>query len=42
MTPKGERGGSAMSIYAIGDLHLSLGCPEKTMEVFRGWRGESC
>ena len=27
-----------MSIYAIGDLHLSLGNPEKTMEVFRGWQ----
>ena len=27
-----------MSVYAIGDLHLSLGCPEKTMEVFRGWQ----
>ena len=27
-----------MSIYAIGDLHLSLACPEKTMEVFRGWQ----
>ena len=27
-----------MSVYAIGDLHLSLGSPEKTMEVFRGWQ----
>lgn len=27
-----------MSIYAIGDLHLSFGNPEKTMEVFRGWQ----
>ena len=27
-----------MSIYAIGDLHLSLGNPEKTMEVFLGWQ----
>ena len=27
-----------MSVYAIGDLHLSLSAPEKTMEVFRGWR----
>lgn len=27
-----------MSIYAIGDLHLSLACPAKTMEVFRGWQ----
>lgn len=28
-----------MSVYAIGDLHLSLSAPEKTMEVFRGWQG---
>ncbi len=27
-----------MSVYAMGDLHLSLGNPEKTMEVFRGWQ----
>ncbi len=27
-----------MSLYAIADLHLSLGEPEKTMEVFPGWR----
>lgn len=26
-----------MAIYAIGDLHLALGDPGKTMEVFRGW-----
>ena len=25
-----------MSLYAIGDLHLSFGAPEKTMEVFGG------
>lgn len=25
-----------MSIYTIGDLHLSLGC-EKPMDIFRGW-----
>ncbi|MBR6207540.1 MAG: metallophosphoesterase [Oscillospiraceae bacterium] len=25
-----------MSLYAIGDLHLALGAPEKTMEVFAG------
>ena len=23
-----------MAIYALADLHLSLSCPEKTMEVF--------
>lgn len=28
-----------MSVYTIGDLHLSLGDPAKTMEVFRGWQG---
>lgn len=28
-----------MSVYTIGDLHLALGNPEKTMEVFRGWQG---
>ena len=27
-----------MSVYTIGDLHLSLGDPSKTMEVFRGWQ----
>ncbi|MBR2151760.1 MAG: metallophosphoesterase [Clostridia bacterium] len=27
-----------MSLYAISDLHLSIGEPEKTMEVFRGWQ----
>ncbi len=25
-----------MAVYAIGDLHLALGTPEKTMEVFGG------
>lgn len=25
-----------MSIYVIGDLHLSLGC-DKPMDIFRGW-----
>ena len=29
-----------MSIYAIGDLHLALGCPEKDMGIFGGrWEG---
>lgn len=29
-----------MSIYAIGDLHLALGCPEKDMGLFGGrWEG---
>ena len=29
-----------MSLYAIGDLHLSLGCPEKDMTLFGGrWVG---
>ena len=29
-----------MSLYAIGDLHLALGCPEKDMSVFGGrWVG---
>ncbi|MBR4282762.1 MAG: metallophosphoesterase, partial [Clostridia bacterium] len=27
-----------MSLYAISDLHLAIGEPEKTMEVFRGWQ----
>ncbi len=26
-----------MSLYTIGDLHLCLGVPEKTMGVFYGW-----
>ena len=26
-----------MSLFAIGDLHLSVGSPEKTMEIFNGW-----
>ena len=30
----------SMSLFAIGDLHLALGAPEKTMEVFGGrWVG---
>ncbi len=28
-----------MSLFVIADLHLSLGEPEKTMDVFPGWRG---
>lgn len=29
-----------MSLYAIGDLHLAFGAPEKTMDVFGGrWAG---
>lgn len=28
-----------MSLYVIADLHLALGEPEKTMDVFSGWRG---
>lgn len=29
-----------MAIYAIGDLHLALGCPEKDMSLFGGrWNG---
>ena len=28
-----------MSLYVIADLHLALGEPEKTMDVFGGWRG---
>ncbi len=29
-----------MSLFAIGDLHLALGTPEKSMEVFGGrWEG---
>ena len=27
-----------MSVFAIGDLHLSLGC-DKPMDVFKGWDG---
>lgn len=26
-----------MSLYVIGDLHLSLGVPSKSMDVFKGW-----
>jgi len=26
-----------MSLYVIGDLHLSFGIPDKTMDIFRGW-----
>ncbi len=26
-----------MRLFAIGDLHLSLGVPEKPMDIFRGW-----
>lgn len=26
-----------MSLFAIGDLHLSLSVPNKTMSVFKGW-----
>ncbi|MCI6639711.1 MAG: metallophosphoesterase [Pygmaiobacter massiliensis] len=28
-----------MSIYAIADLHLSLGKQDKPMDIFRGWQG---
>jgi predicted phosphohydrolase len=28
-----------MSLYVIADLHLALGEPEKTMDIFGGWRG---
>ena len=28
-----------MSVFAIGDLHLALGVPAKSMEVFPGWQG---
>ena len=27
-----------MSLYAISDLHLSFGIPEKTMTIFNGWK----
>ena len=34
------QGGTRVSLYAIGDLHLALGCPEKNMDVFGGrWVG---
>lgn len=26
-----------MSVFVIGDLHLAIAEPQKTMEVFRGW-----
>ncbi len=26
-----------MKLYGIGDLHLSLGVPEKPMDIFHGW-----
>lgn len=26
-----------MALYVIGDLHLSLGAPEKPMDIFNGW-----
>lgn len=26
-----------MSLFAIGDLHLCIGVPEKTMNIFGGW-----
>lgn len=26
-----------MSLFAIGDLHLCIGVPEKTMSIFNGW-----
>lgn len=26
-----------MSLFAIGDLHLSFGVPNKTMKIFNGW-----
>lgn len=26
-----------MSLFAIGDLHLSFGVPDKTMNIFHGW-----
>ena len=26
-----------MSLFAIGDLHLCIGVPEKTMNIFSGW-----
>lgn len=27
-----------MSLYVIGDLHLSYGVPEKSMDIFHGWQ----
>ncbi|MDE6730714.1 MAG: metallophosphoesterase [Oscillospiraceae bacterium] len=27
-----------MSLFVMGDTHLSLGVPEKTMEIFQGWQ----
>lgn len=27
-----------MSLFAIGDLHLSLGVPDKPMDIFGGWK----
>ena len=26
-----------MRLFGIGDLHLSLGVPEKPMDIFKGW-----
>lgn len=26
-----------MALYVIGDLHLSLGCQNKPMDIFKGW-----
>lgn len=26
-----------MRLYTLGDLHLSIGAPEKAMDIFRGW-----
>ena len=26
-----------MSVFTISDLHLAIGEPDKTMEIFRGW-----
>ena len=28
-----------MSLFVISDLHLSLSHPEKSMEIFQGWKG---
>ncbi|MGN0584018.1 MAG: serine/threonine protein phosphatase, partial [Ruminococcus sp.] len=27
-----------MSLFVIGDLHLSLGVPNKPMDIFGGWK----
>ena len=27
-----------MSLFVIGDTHLSFGVPEKSMEIFQGWK----